>query len=113
MAIIVRLDVMLAKRKMKGKDLAVAIGISEQNLSLLRSGKVRGERFETLSNICAVLDCQPRDLLDYEKTPRIWLLEAQRTNLYSVGMTRIFDMDDKTRLPWRFHGERLCILGDL
>ena len=69
MAIIVRLDVMLAKRKMKGKDLAASIGISEQNLSLLRSGKVRGVRFETLSNICAVLDCQPGDLLDYEKDP--------------------------------------------
>ncbi|AXO14272.1 MULTISPECIES: helix-turn-helix transcriptional regulator [Thalassospira] len=66
MAIIVRLDVMLATRKMKSKDLAARIGISEQNLSLLKSGKVRGVRFETLSAICKELDCQPGDLLEYE-----------------------------------------------
>jgi putative transcriptional regulator len=66
MAIVVRLDVMLAKRKMKSKELASAIGISEQNLSLLKSGKVRGVRFETLSRICDVLECQPADLLEYE-----------------------------------------------
>lgn len=66
MAIIVRLDVMLATRKMKSKELAIAIGVSEQNLSLLKSGKVRGVRFETLSKICDVLDCQPADLLEYE-----------------------------------------------
>lgn len=66
MAIIVRLDVMLATRKMKSKDLAAKIGISEQNLSLLKSGKVRGVRFETLAKICEALDCQPGDLLEYE-----------------------------------------------
>ena len=66
MGIIVRLDVMLATRKMKSKDLAVRIGISEQNLSLLKSGKVRGVRFETLASICKELDCQPGDLLEYE-----------------------------------------------
>ncbi|BDW89747.1 helix-turn-helix domain-containing protein [Thalassospira tepidiphila] len=66
MAIIVRLDVMLATRKMKSKDLAARIGISEQNLSLLKSGKVRGVRFETLAAICRELDCQPGDLLEYE-----------------------------------------------
>lgn len=66
MAIIVRLDVMLATRKMKSKDLAAKIGISEQNLSLLKSGKVRGVRFETLAAICKELDCQPGDLLEYE-----------------------------------------------
>jgi len=66
MAIIVRLDVMLATRKMKSKNLAARIGISEQNLSLLKSGKVRGVRFETLSAICKELDCQPGDLLEYE-----------------------------------------------
>lgn len=64
MEIIVRLDVMLAKRKMKSKDLAMRIGISEQNLSLLKSGKVRGVRFETLGKICEELDCQPGDLLE-------------------------------------------------
>ena len=66
MAIIVRLDVMLAKRKMRSKELAAQIGITEQNLSLLKSGKVRGVRFETLGAICAVLDCQPGDLLEYD-----------------------------------------------
>jgi putative transcriptional regulator len=66
MAIVVRLDVMLAKRKMKSKELAEIIGISEQNLSLLKSGKVRGVRFETLNNICMALDCTPGDLLEIE-----------------------------------------------
>ena len=64
MEIIVRLDVVMAQRKMKGKDLAEAIGITEQNLSLLKSGKVKGVRFETLARICAVLECQPGDLLE-------------------------------------------------
>lgn len=65
MAIIVNLDVMLAKRKMRSKDLAEAIGITEANLSLLKSGKVKGVRFETLEKICAALACQPGDLLEY------------------------------------------------
>lgn len=65
MAIIVNLDVMLAKRKMRSKELAERIGITEQNVSLLKSGKVRGVRFETLAAICAALDCQPGDLLEY------------------------------------------------
>ncbi len=62
--IIVRLDVMMAMRKIKGKELAEQIGITEQNLSLLKSGKVKGIRFETLAKICAALDCQPGDLLE-------------------------------------------------
>lgn len=66
MAIIVRLDVMLARRKMKSKELAARIGISEQNLSLLRQGKVKGVRFATIDKICEVLDCTPGDLLDWE-----------------------------------------------
>lgn len=66
MPIVVNLDVMLAKRKMKSKELAQRIGISEVNLSLLKSGKVRGVRFETLAAICAALQCQPGDLLAYE-----------------------------------------------
>ena len=65
MAIIVRIDVMLARRKMKSKALASRIGVSEQNLSLLKSGKVRGVRFETLAAICRELDCQPGDLLEF------------------------------------------------
>lgn len=66
MPIIVTLDVMLARRKMRSKDLAAQIGISEQNLSLLKSGKVKGVRFETLERICDALDCQPGDLLAHE-----------------------------------------------
>ena len=65
MPIIVNLDVMLAKRKMRSKELAEKIGITEQNLSLLKSGKVRGVRFETLSAICRELKCQPGDLLEW------------------------------------------------
>lgn len=66
MPIIVRLDVMLARRKMTSRSLATRIGISEQNLSLLRSGKVRGIRFNTLEAICRELDCQPGDLLEFD-----------------------------------------------
>jgi putative transcriptional regulator len=66
MQIIVRLDVMLARRKMKSRDLAERIGITEQNLSLLKSGKVKGIRFETLAAICVALECQPGDLLEAE-----------------------------------------------
>ncbi len=69
MEITVRLDVMLAMRKMKSRDLAAQIGITEQNLSLLKSGKVKGIRFETLAKICTVLDCQPGDLLEATPTP--------------------------------------------
>ncbi len=65
MPIIVSLDVMLAKRKMRSKELAERVGITEQNLSLLKSGKVRGVRFETLASICEALQCQPGDLLEF------------------------------------------------
>ncbi|MEQ1578384.1 MAG: helix-turn-helix transcriptional regulator [Hyphomicrobium sp.] len=65
MAIIVNLDVMLARRKMRSKDLAERIGITEQNVSLLKSGKVKGVRFDTLERICEVLQCQPGDILEY------------------------------------------------
>ena len=65
MAIIVNLDVMLARRKMRSKELAARIGITEQNVSLLKSGKVKGLRFETLDRICAVLECQPGDILEH------------------------------------------------
>lgn len=63
MPISVELDIMLARRKMKSKDLANAIGITEANLSLLKQGKVKGVRFNTLEAICKVLQCQPGDLL--------------------------------------------------
>lgn len=63
MAIVVRLDVMLALRKVRSRELAQFVGITESNLSLLKSGHVRGVRFETLSRICEFLQCQPGDLL--------------------------------------------------
>lgn len=66
MAIVVRLDVMLALRKAKSKDLAAFVGITETNLSLLKSGRVKGIRFETLEGICRFLDCQPGDILVHE-----------------------------------------------
>ena len=69
MAIIVNLDVMLARHKMKSKDLAAYVGITEQNLSLLKSGKVKGIRFSTLENICARLKCQPGDILEFRAEP--------------------------------------------
>jgi putative transcriptional regulator len=65
MPIYVHLDVMLAKRKMRSKDLAEAIGITEQNLSILKTGKARALRLSTLEVICKILDCQPGDLLEF------------------------------------------------
>lgn len=63
MQIVVTLDLVLAQRKVKSKDLAEYVGITEANLSLLKQGKVKGVRFETLQRICEFLDCQPADLL--------------------------------------------------
>ncbi|MGH6908972.1 MAG: helix-turn-helix domain-containing protein [Phenylobacterium sp.] len=65
MAIVVRLDLMMARRKVRSNVLARAIGITEANLSLLKSGKVKGIRFSTLEAICKVLECQPGDLLEF------------------------------------------------
>ncbi|HEV8689194.1 MAG TPA: helix-turn-helix transcriptional regulator [Ideonella sp.] len=65
MAIVVNLDVMLARRKMRSRELAERVGITEQNISLLKSGKVRGVRFDTLQAICEALHCQPGDILEY------------------------------------------------
>ncbi|MDQ0464800.1 putative transcriptional regulator [Caulobacter ginsengisoli] len=69
MPVVVTLDIMLARRKMRARDLAQRIGLSETQMSLLRTGKVRGVRFETIAAICAVLDCKPGDLLDYDLDP--------------------------------------------
>ena len=66
MQIVVRLDVMLARRKMKSRELAEHVGITEQNISLLKSGKVKGIRFDTLAAICEALECQPGDILEAE-----------------------------------------------
>lgn len=67
MPIVVRLDALLAARKLKAKQVAALIGVSETHLSLFRSGKVRGVRFSTLARLCAALDCQPGELLAYEE----------------------------------------------
>ncbi len=66
MAITINLDVMLAKRKMRSNDLAYAIGITPQNLSVLKTGRARAIRMSTLDAICRILQCQPGDLLAYE-----------------------------------------------
>jgi putative transcriptional regulator len=81
MSIIVNLDVMLAKRKMRSKELAERIGITEQNVSLLKSGKVRGVRFDTLSKICEVLNCQPGDLLEFRPEASAMVPEFQSKTL--------------------------------
>ena len=67
MCIIVNLDVMLAKRKMKLQDLADRIGITVQNLSILKTGKAKAIRFSTLESICDCLGCQPGDILEFKK----------------------------------------------
>lgn len=69
MPIVITLDNALAKRKLKAKELAAIIGVSETHLSLFRTGKVRGVRFSTLSKICAALHCQPGDLLEWREGP--------------------------------------------
>lgn len=67
MPIIVNLDVMLAKRKVKLIELSKLVGISTVNLSILKQGKGKAIRFSTLESICTVLECQPGDILEYEK----------------------------------------------
>ena len=67
MSIIVNVDVMMAKRKISSGELAERIGITQANLSILKTGKARAIRFSTLENICRELDCQPGDILEYRK----------------------------------------------
>jgi putative transcriptional regulator len=70
MPIIVKLDVVMADRKVKSKELAEFVGITEANMSLLKQGHVKGVRFDTLERICQYLDCEPGDLLKYvEQAP--------------------------------------------
>ena len=66
MTIIIRLDVMMAKKKIRSNQMADAIGITEANLSLLKNGKIKGVKLETLNKLCIALDCQPGDLLEFE-----------------------------------------------
>jgi putative transcriptional regulator len=81
MPIIVRLDVVMARRKVRSRVLARAVGISETNLSLLKSGKVRGLRFSTLDAICRYLDCAPADILEYQPDDlAAGQIEAQRSS---------------------------------
>lgn len=81
MPIIVRLDVVMAQRKVRSNVLARAIGISETNLSLLKSGKVRGLRLATLDAICRYLDCSPSDILEYRPATE----EAARSKALKTG----------------------------
>ena len=67
MSIIVNLDVMLAKRKMSSQELADKIGITQANLSILKTNKGKAIRFSTLDSICKILECTPRDILEYRK----------------------------------------------
>lgn len=67
MAIVVNLDVMLARRKMQSKELAETVGITLANLSILKTGKAKAVRFSTLEAICEALDCQPGDILEFQK----------------------------------------------
>ena len=67
MAIVINLDVMLAKRKMQSKELVEILGITPANLSILKTGKAKAIRFTTLEAICEALDCQPGDILEYKK----------------------------------------------
>ena len=67
MAIIVRLDVAMAMQKMKLQELSERVGISMTNLSLLKNGRVKGVKFETLDRLCEVLECQPGDILEHHK----------------------------------------------
>lgn len=76
MPIIINLDVMLAKRKIRSKELAEAIGITEQNLSILKTGKAKAVRFSTLEAICEYLACEPGDILEYKR---------EGTNIYAIS----------------------------
>ena len=67
MSIVVNVDVMMAKRKMSSQELADKIGITQANLSILKTGKAKAVRFSTLEAICQVLDCQPGDILEYRE----------------------------------------------
>ncbi|KOO15059.1 Cro/Cl family transcriptional regulator [Vibrio xuii] len=69
MAIVINLDVMLAKRKMRSNELAKLVGITEQNLSILKNGRAKAVKLATLEAICKHLDCQPGDILEYVPSP--------------------------------------------
>jgi len=72
------LDILLAQRKMRARDLAARIGLSETQMSLLRTGKIKGVRFETLAKLCLLLDCKPGDLIDYDRDDADLALREER-----------------------------------
>ena len=81
MAIVVNLDVMMAKRKISSGELAEKIGITQANLSILKTGKARAIRFSTLESICKALDCQPADILEYKQNSQI---KARCKRVYGI-----------------------------
>ncbi len=76
MPVQVMVDVMLARKKLTARDVAARIGLSETQMSMLRTGKVKGMRFDTLAKLCLVLDCKPGDLLDYDPDPNDLAVQA-------------------------------------
>jgi len=78
MPIVINVDVMLAKRKMRSKELANKIGITVANLSILKTGKAKAIRFSTLAAICKALDCQPGDILVYEPEKEVFFEDLQK-----------------------------------
>jgi len=79
MAIIINLDVMMAKRKMSLNELSQRVGLTTVNLSILKTGKAKGVRFDTLESICRVLDCQPGDILEYKSEISKVIVEEFKT----------------------------------
>ncbi len=79
MAIIVNLDVVLAQKKMSVTELSEKVGITMANISILKTGKAKAIRFSTLEKICEVLECQPGDLLSYQKTPILYQKKEYKT----------------------------------
>lgn len=92
MAIIVNIDVMMAKRKMKLQDLAREIGITQANLSILKTNKARAIRFSTLEDICRVLKCQPGDILEYveDDTSTRWSYIIIAKKAYALKKISLF-----------------------
>ncbi len=69
MAIVITLDVVMAKRKIRSRELAAIVGITQANLSLMKNGKIKGIKLDTVDRLCKALDCQPGDLFRYEDEP--------------------------------------------
>lgn len=85
MPIIVRLDIALAKKKMRSKELAERIGITEQNLSILKTGKAKALRLSTLENLCKALDCQPGDLIEYQPPSNLSKKRSRERQLSGIS----------------------------